>query len=101
MDYIGGFMQHTEKGLKEKNLSLEKPAGEKTRSLESGEKLKVQKIQEPSIQLSKDLAGSLMKLINDVNKDGVSPETVNASCNAAAQIYKILRLNFEMKKEGY
>lgn len=51
--------------------------------------------------LSKDLALSLMGLINDVNKNGVTPETVNASCNAASQIYKILRLNFEIKKSGY
>lgn len=54
-----------------------------------------------SESLSKDLATSLMGLIRDVNKDGVTPDTVNASCNAAAQIHKILRLNFEMKKEGF
>lgn len=57
--------------------------------------------QRESSQLSKNLAVKLMSLIEDVNKDGVSAETVNASCNAAAQIYKILRLNFEMKKEGF
>lgn len=72
-----------------------------TRSLGSGEHSGAQAIQSPSVQLSKDLAGSLMGLIRDVNKDGVTAETVNASCNAAAQIYKILRLNFEMKKEGF
>ena len=67
----------------------------------SGKQSEAPAIQSPSIQLSKDLAGSLMGLINEVNKTGVTPETVNASCNAAAQIYKILRLNFEMKKEGF
>jgi hypothetical protein len=42
-----------------------------------------------------------MNLIDKVNKDGVSPETVNASCNAAAQIYKILHLNYQIKKDGF
>jgi len=41
-----------------------------------------------------------MTLIEKVNETAVTPETVNASCNAAAQIYKILRLNYEMQKEG-
>jgi hypothetical protein len=41
-----------------------------------------------------------MTLIEKVNERGVTPETVNASCNASAQIYKILRLNYEMQKEG-
>jgi len=94
-------MQTTEKELKpKKEKAVVKQEGP-TRSLVSGEHSEAQKIQPPSIQLSKDLAGSLMNLIRDVNKEGVTPETVNASCNAAAQIYKILRLNFEMKKEGF
>jgi hypothetical protein len=42
-----------------------------------------------------------MGLIVKVNETGVTPETVNASCNAAAQIHKILRLNFDMKKDGF
>ena len=42
----------------------------------------------------------LVDLIDEVNKNGVTPETVNASCNAAAQVCKILKLNLEMKKEG-
>lgn len=94
-------MQTTEKELKRKNANSVESTEEKTRSLVSGEKSEAPKPQTQSIQLSKDLAKSLMGLIHDVNKDGVTPETVNASCNAAAQIYKILRLNFEMKKEGF
>lgn len=94
-------MQITEKNLKEKKAKPEKESEEKILSLASGPQSGIQETQKPSIQLSKDLAGSLMGLIKEVNKDGVTPETVNASCNAAAQIYKILRLNFEMKKEGF
>lgn len=94
-------MQTTKSELKMKNELEAHQSEGKTPSSVSGVKSEKQKVLTPSIQLSKDLAGSLMGLIRDVNKDGVTPETVNASCNAAAQIYKILRLNFEMKKEGF
>jgi len=94
-------MRTTAKELKNENEQRVEPPVAAIHSSDSGKRSEVQKIQSPSIQLSKDLAGSLMGLIRDVNKDGVTPETVNASCNAAAQIYKILRLNFEMKKEGF
>ncbi len=40
-----------------------------------------------------------MTLIKDVNKNGVTPETVKTSCNAASQVYKLLRLNFEIKNQ--
>lgn len=93
-------MEKTETESKQKSQQPVKRSAEVTRSLESGQ-LSTAETQSPSIQLSKDLAGSLMKLIKDVNKDEVTPESVNASCNCAAQIYKILRLNFEMKKEGF
>jgi len=94
-------MQTTKNALNEKNEKQLAPKGATTRSLASGEHSEAPATQSQSVQLSKDLAGSLMGLIRDVNKDGVTPETVNASCNAASQIYKILRLNFEMKKEGF
>lgn len=94
-------MQTTDKELKIKSDKAVANKEEKTHSSVFGQRSEVPAIQPPSIQLSKDLAGSLMDLIRDVNKSGITPETVNASCNAAAQIYKILRLNFEMKKEGF
>ena len=51
-----------------------------------------------SADLSKNLAMRLMKLIDDINSNEVTPESVNASCNAAKQIYNIVKLNFEIKK---
>lgn len=93
-------MRTIETELKREKELLENKSAEKTRSLVSTKTSEVATKPESS-QLSVNLARSLMSLINDVNKDGVTPETVNASCNAAAQIYKILRLNFEMKKEGF
>lgn len=51
-----------------------------------------------SKELSKNLAMQLMGLISKVNEKEVSPDSVNASCNAAKQIYNLVKLNFEIKK---
>jgi len=93
-------MTNTGKELEKQNAKSNKPQDEKILSLASGQKSEVV-ISKESNQLSKNLAESLMGLIEKVNADGVTPETVNASCNAASAIYKILRLNFDMKKEGF
>ena len=93
-------MQTTEKNSKEKKQQSEPSKGVAIRSSESNAISEVE-TQSESQGLSKNLAKSLMSLIDKVNADGVTPETVNASCNAAAQIYKILRLNYDMKKEGF
>lgn len=92
-------MKSTKKESESKNESQAKSNEGQARSLVSAP-TSIPATQPESGGLSRDLAGSLMGLIRDVNKDGVTPETVNASCNAANAIYKILRLNFEMKKEG-
>ena len=100
MDFTGGFMQNTEKSLKSKKEPSVQNPDDHTRSLGYGMESEVGKKIDSS-SLSKNLSLSLMNLIEKVNEGGVTPETVNASCNAASQIYKILRLNYEMKKEGY
>jgi hypothetical protein len=46
--------------------------------------------------LNKTLCLELLSLIVAVNKAGITPQTVNATCNAAAQIHKLLRLNFDI-----
>lgn len=79
---------------------MEREKDEKTHSLELKNSSNQNQLK-TSEQLSKNLAISLMDLIDKVNRDGVTPESVNASCNAAAQIYKILHLNYQMKKEGF
>ena len=100
MEYIGGFMPKIDKELKEKNASHPEPKEEKNQLLVSEKKYLNLAEQETSINLSKNLALELMNLIKEVNKNGVSPDSVNSSCNAAKQIHNILRLNFDMKKEG-
>lgn len=93
-------MQTTGKKLNETSENKVVKREEKILSSDSGKMSDLETLKgQPS--LSKNLANSLMSLIDKVNADGVTPETVNASCNAAAQIYKILRLNYDMKKEGF
>lgn len=74
--------------------------GKKTQASESAKQLAKQGSQETSISFSKDLATQLLNLMTKVTKDEVTPDTVNAACNCASEIHKILRLNFAMKKEG-
>lgn len=66
---------------------------------------KVQSVQlseaETSTSLSKDLALRLLSLIDKVNASDVNPSTVNAACNCASEIHKILKLNYEMKRNGF
>jgi hypothetical protein len=53
-----------------------------------------------SESLSKDLATQLLILMKRVTEDEVTPGTVNAACNCASEIHKILKLNFQMKQSG-
>ena len=53
-----------------------------------------------SVSFSKDLATQLLDLMKRVTKDDVSPASVNAACNCASEIHKILALNYRMKKDG-
>lgn len=101
MASIGDSMQNTEKILGAKKAQQEPVSAERTHALASAERSPILEKPSTSENLSKNLAVELMDLIKKVNKDGVTPETVNASCNAAAQIHKILRLNFDMKKDGF
>ena len=56
---------------------------------------------ESSESLSRNLSLELLQLMKDVTRTEVSAETVNAACNCASQIHKILRLNLDMKKAGF
>jgi len=86
--------------LEQKKENVVPPVDEKIRSLVSTPTSTVETSPE-STTLSKNLVSSMMNLITEVNKNGVTPETVDASCNAASQIYKLLRLNYEMRKDGF
>jgi hypothetical protein len=75
--------------------------GNKTQVSASAKQLAKPGSQETSATFSKDLATQLLDLMKRVTKDAVTPDTVNAACNCASEIHKILRLNFAMKKEGF
>ena len=82
-------------------MNTKKKEEEKTQLSASEKKLQNIEQQVTSTNLSQNLAMELMGLIKKVNEDCVTAESVNASCNAAAQIHKILKLNYDMKKEGF
>lgn len=48
--------------------------------------------------LSRDLSMHLLDLAKKVTKDEVTPQTVSAACQCAAELYKIMKLNWEMKR---
>lgn len=80
---------------------MEKESDKKTLASDLGNQLQRQKDPATSQNLGKHLCLQLISLIDDVNRTDVTPESVNAACNAAAQVHKILRLNFDMRKEGF
>lgn len=75
--------------------------GKTTRASDSNSSLAKPASQETSLSLSKDLASQLLGLMKRVTDTEVTPSTVNAACNCASEIHKILKLNFLMKKEGF
>lgn len=79
---------------------MEKKKDAYTQHLVSENKLQTQENQKTSENYSVLLMKELMRLIKEINKDNITVDSVNASCNAACEIHKILKLNFEMIKEG-
>ena len=74
---------------------------ENRQPLESEKSLLKPEDQTTSENLSMSLINELMRLIKQINKDQISVESVNASCNAATAIHKLLKLNFDMMKDGF
>lgn len=48
--------------------------------------------------LSRNIAEHLLHLMKEVTKKEVSPKTVNAACQCAAELYKVMKLNIELAK---
>lgn len=49
--------------------------------------------------LSKDLATHLLSLSKQVVAKEITPKTVNAACQCASELYKIMKLNWEMRNK--
>lgn len=72
----------------------------KTPQSGSGQLSKTPPEPETSTALSKDLALQLLSLMKSVTAKEVTAQTVNAACGCASEIHKILKLNYEMKRNG-
>jgi len=53
---------------------------------------------DPQKTLSRNIAEHLLHLMKEVTNDEVNPKTVNAACQCAAELYKVMKLNLEMKR---
>lgn len=92
-------MSGTASALKPRSPSVAKGSAEKIPSLVSKPPSPQSPVVMPQQQnLSSTVAGRLLDLMNNVTKDDVNPETVNAACNCAKEIHKIIRLNLELER---
>ncbi len=67
----------------------------------SEKQLQMQDEKITSAGLSRNVSLELLDLMKRVNEDQVTPDSVNAACNCASQIHKILRLNYDLQKSGF
>lgn len=54
-------------------------------------------VKDPSKSLSMNVAEHLLKLMKDVTKENVTPQTVNAACNCASQMVNLMKINLRLK----
>lgn len=96
MAYIGDGMQETETKNSLISGVLESI---KTQSTASNGNLIAPVAENTTLgPLSRDLARHLLDLSKKVTEKAVTPKTVNAACQCAAELYKIMKLNWEMKR---
>lgn len=50
-----------------------------------------------SKSLSTNVAEHLLHLMQEVTKENVSPQTVNAACNCATQMINLMKLNMKLR----
>lgn len=78
---------------------VEEEALNRTRSTDSNGKSALQIEDAVTLgPLSKDLATHLLGLAKKITQNEVTPKTVHAACACASELYKIMKLNWEMKK---
>jgi len=77
-----------------------KKTEENTRALVSENSSQMPEKQDASTNLMMDLGDELLGLVKKVTATEITPQTVNAACNCAGEINKLLKLNFEMKRAG-
>lgn len=73
---------------------------EKIPPLASDQKSLTPAAQETSESLPKSVSLQLYKLMGEVVKKEINPQTVQAACACATEIHRMLKLNMEMKRLG-
>lgn len=53
-----------------------------------------------SASLSTNVATRLLHMMEEVTRNEITPQTVNAACGCATQIVALMKVNIEMKKAG-
>jgi hypothetical protein len=94
-------MKSTEKKNSEKALITKGENEEKAHCSVSKDLSIRQENQALSKNLSMNVAEHLLHLMRTVTKDEVSPSTVQSACHCAQQMYNLMKLNLEVKKQGF
>lgn len=82
-------------------MNTQKNIAEGRQSSASEKKLQKQDAVGTSDSLPKSVSEQLLGLMQKVVEEDVNPQTVSAACKCASEIHKMLKLNLEMKKEGF
>lgn len=101
MEYTKDSMKRIETESLRRKKSMPKSELEKTLPSGLEKQSAMQNNQVTSESLPKSVSLQLYDLMNRVVETEVTPQTVNAACSCASEIHKILKLNFEMKKQGF
>ena len=75
---------------------MPKNGEENNQLLDSEKQLAMQESQETFENLPISVSTQLLKLMKQVVAKEVNPQTVNAACNCASEIHKILKLSASM-----
>lgn len=80
---------------------MERQGAEKARPLVSEKRSGIsEKAGSQQENLSVTVVRQLVNLMENVVKTDINPKTVNAACNCANAIHKMILLNLSLKKQG-
>lgn len=79
---------------------MQKNGVEKIQSSDLETKSELQDVQGTSENLLKNVSLQLFSMMQSVTKTEINPNTVNAACNCASEIHKLLKFNLEMKRSS-
>lgn len=98
MAYIGAGMRSIENKSLPQASGAPKTETRSTGSIDSSPKSGLGDDRQKNLSMS--IAEHLLDLMKSVTKDSVSPKTVNAACQCASELHKLMKLNLEMRRRG-